>query len=148
MRSKFGYPCEIQKVKIKPEEDITNRARFIPLVVTILMAGLILVVFVAQAKAGEVWEVTSYCSCVKCCNKSDGITASGKQAKYGYVACNWLPFGTKVKIKGLGEFIVMDRGAKSLFGSKRNHIKHLDVYMSTHKQARNFGVKYLEVTVL
>lgn len=97
--------------------------------------------------ANDLWKITAYCSCVKCCGKSDGITASGKQAKYGYVACNWLPFYTKVKIEGMGEFMVMDRGAKSLFGSKSNHIKHLDIWMPTHKQAKQFGVKYLLVTI-
>ena len=64
------------------------------------------------------------------------------------VACNWLPFGTKVYIKDLGYFTVQDRGARSLFGSKSNHIKHLDVYLPTHHSALHFGVKYLEVTVL
>jgi len=41
----------------------------------------------------------------------------------------------------------MDRGAKSLFGDKTHHIKHLDIYLPTHKQAKAFGVKYLEVEV-
>ena len=112
--------------------------------------GLTLMAFFisTQVVAGEVFKITAYCSCVKCCGKSDGITASGHKVKYGYVACNWLPFHTKIHIKGLGTFIVMDRGAKSLFGSKTNHIKHLDVYLPTHQEARNFGVKYLEVEVL
>ena len=85
---------------------------------------------------------------MKCCGKTDAITASGKKAQYGMVACNWLPFGTRVKIKGLGVFTVADRGAKSLFGSKNNHIKHLDVYMPTHSQALKFGVRYAAVEVI
>jgi 3D (Asp-Asp-Asp) domain-containing protein len=96
----------------------------------------------------SLWKITAYCACEKCCGKSDGITASGKKAQYGYCACNWLPFGTKVNIKGLGTFVVMDRGAKSLFGSKTNHIQHLDVYLPTHKEALKFGVKWLEVKIL
>jgi 3D (Asp-Asp-Asp) domain-containing protein len=98
--------------------------------------------------ASETWKVTSYCACSKCCGKSDGITASGKKAQYGMVACNWLAFGTKVRISNLGTFTVADRGAKSLFGSKNNHIKHIDVYMSSHSQALKFGVKYLTVSIL
>ena len=112
---------------------------------TLLIFGL---VWIAQAHASDNWLITSYCACSKCCGKTDGITASGKHVKYGYVAANWLPFGTKVRIEGLGIFEVQDRGAKSLFGSKKNHIKHLDVYMPTHKQARQFGVKYLKVEVI
>ena len=99
------------------------------------------------AMASEVYKITAYCSCSKCCGKSDGITASGYKVKYGYCAINWLPFGTKLRIKGLGDFIVKDRGAKSLFGSKNNHIKHIDIYMPTHREALNFGVKYCEVEV-
>ena len=92
------------------------------------------------------WKITAYCSCSRCCNKSDGITASGKPAKDGYVACNWLPFGTKLKIDGR-IYTVQDRGAKSLFGDKKNHIKHVDIWMKSHKEARNFGIKYLKVEI-
>lgn len=101
-----------------------------------------------EVYAAEAWKITAYCACQKCCGKSDGITASGQKAHYGVVAGNWLKFGTKVKIEGLGVFTVQDRGAKSLFGSKSNHIKHLDVFLPTHKQALSFGVKFLEVEVL
>jgi len=97
---------------------------------------------------GEIWKITAYCACQKCCGKSDGITASGDKAQYGMVACNWLKFGTKVTIDDMGTFVVKDRGARSLFGSKKNHIKHLDVYMPTHQEARNFGVKYKDVEIV
>jgi len=95
---------------------------------------------------GDDWLVTAYCGCSLCCGKyADGVTASGKVAQYGYVACNWLPFGTTLYIEGLGEFKVQDRGAKSLFGDRNNKIKHLDVYFPTHQQAKEFGVKHLKV---
>ena len=84
-----------------------------------------------------------------CCGKySDGITASGKKAAVGMVACNWLPFGTHVYIEGLGEYVVQDRGARKYFGSKSNHIKHLDVYMDDHEDAKRFGVQWREVTIV
>jgi 3D (Asp-Asp-Asp) domain-containing protein len=101
----------------------------------LIMAMWILAISVGKSWAGENWKITSYCSCVKCCGKSDGITASGEKVRYGIVACNWLKFGTKVNIEGLGVFRVADRGAKSLFGSPKNHIKHLDVYLPSHSQA-------------
>ena len=109
---------------------------------------LILWGFTINVFAQETWKITYYCSCVKCCGKSDGITASGKKAQYGYVACNWLPFKTKLFIKGLGIFVVMDRGAKSLFGSKKNHIKHLDIWLPNHKEALKRGVEHREVVIL
>jgi 3D (Asp-Asp-Asp) domain-containing protein len=114
----------------------------------ILLVLILLTLFSTTCYAKlELWKVTAYCSCKICCGKSDGITASGKKAKYGYVACNWLPFGTVVEIEGMGEFIVMDRGAQSLFGSKDNHIKHLDIWFPNHFQARWFGLQWKEVTI-
>ena len=116
-----------------------------------LMAVFIMV-FSSTAYA-DVWRITAYDACEKCCGKKEnhpayGITASGKKAIVGYVACNWLPFGTKVEIEGMGVYLVQDRGAKSLFGSKTNRIKHLDVYFETHKEARKFGNQYREVTII
>ena len=96
----------------------------------------------------EQWKITAYDACVKCCGKTDGITASGKIASaHRTVACNWLPFGTRVKIDGK-TYVVEDRGAKSLFGSKKNPIKHIDIFMRSHREAQLFGVKYLNVEVL
>lgn len=114
----------------------------------LLLVALILTLATCLARADEFFKITAYCACEKCCGKSDGITASGVKAKYGMIACNWLKFGTKVKIESLGVFRVADRGAKSLFGSPKNHIRHLDIYLPSHAQALNFGVKYLSVEVL
>ncbi len=100
----------------------------------------------------DLWLITAYCNCKQCTGKSIGdrgygITASGKLTCKGCCACNWLPFGKKLNIEGLGEFTVMDRGARSLFGSKKNQIKHIDIWFLTHKEALNFGRKYKKVEV-
>ena len=108
---------------------------------------LMMLAWQAELAQAEQWKVTAYCSCVKCCGKSDGVTASGRQAKAGYVACNWLPFGTHLKMNGK-IYVVMDRGAKSQFGDRTNKIKHVDVWMPTHKSAKKFGVRYEKVEVL
>jgi 3D (Asp-Asp-Asp) domain-containing protein len=113
-----------------------------------LLLLIFLTIFHSASAYADIFKITAYDSCKKCCGKVDGITASGKIARYGYIACNWLPFGTKVYIKGLGEFKVMDRGAKSLFGSKKNKIKHVDIWLANHKMAKNFGVKYLDVEIV
>lgn len=107
----------------------------------------LLLLFFAQTASADMFKITAYCSCEKCCGKSDGITASGKPAKEGYVACNWLPFGTKLLIDSK-VYVVMDRGAKSQFGDKKNHIKHIDIWMMSHKEALKHGVKYKEVKIL
>jgi 3D (Asp-Asp-Asp) domain-containing protein len=96
--------------------------------------------------APEQWTATAYCSCRECCGKSDGITASGKKARDGYIACNWLPIGTLVIIDGK-PYRVMDRGAKSEFGDKKHHLKRVDIWMSSHKKALQYGRKTVTVSI-
>ena len=49
--------------------------------------------------------------CTHCCPRGDGITASGVPATVGRTcAIEGLPFGTKLYISGLGEYVVEDRG--------------------------------------
>lgn len=80
------------------------------------------------------YKLTYYCSCSKCCGKSDGITASGKKAQEGItVASNSLPLGTKISIDG-HVYEVQDRG-----GMASNVI---DIFVSSHQKALNLGVKY------
>ncbi len=49
--------------------------------------------------------------CKHCCSRGDGITASGEAAEVGKtIAMKGIPFGTRILIDGLGEYIVQDRG--------------------------------------
>ena len=55
-------------------------------------------------KPKEVWKdlgecrITSYCPY---CNDGSGHeSSSGKELRYGYAACSWLPIGTKISIEG------------------------------------------------
>ena len=80
---------------------------------------------------------------MKCCGKTDGITASGVKAIEGVtVAMNKsIPFGTKIYIDGVGERIVQDRGG----AIKGNRI---DLYFENHQEANNFGRQTRKVTIL
>ena len=76
---------------------------------------------------------------------SEGITASGKEVKVGYVAISrdlekkhGLSFGDKIHLKGLGVFEIQDR----THYSKTNLI---DVYMESYRRALDFGVRELEM---
>lgn len=114
-----------------------------------LILLLIFVGLVFPCYAKEKWKVTFYCSCSKCCNKyADNYFASGKKVYKGGCANNWLKFGTKVKIKDLGIYTVEDRGSIKYFGKKEEKRKCIDIYVSSHQEAKEGGIKYLEVKVL
>lgn len=97
-----------------------------------------------------IWlEVTAYCPCVKCCGPhAQGLTASGRSIAYNggqFVAADkkLFKFGTKLSIPGYagGEPVeVIDRGG----AIKGNHI---DVFFPTHEQAKEWGRRWISVTV-
>lgn len=89
----------------------------------------------------KIFKITAYCSCVKCCGKQTGITASGTKATAGrtIAASGQFSFGTKLIINGK-EYVVEDRGG-AIQGNK------IDIYMDTHAEALAWGVKYLPVQV-
>ena len=92
----------------------------------------------------EVYRITAYCACKKCCGKNaKGITATGKKVKVGYIAVDpkVIPLHSKVYIKGLGTFIAEDTGS-AIKG------KRIDIYIPNHKEALKFGVKYIEAYTL
>ena len=97
----------------------------------------------AKQSNGESYVITAYCACIKCCGKTDGITASGVKAVEGVTVAtdSSIPFGTKVYIDGVGERIVQDRGG----AIKGNRI---DLYFSDHQSALNFGRQTKQVTIL
>ena len=90
----------------------------------------------------KIFKITAYCSCAKCCGKSNGITACGKKAKAGrtIAAPRGFSFGTKLSINGK-TYVVEDRGG----AIKGNRI---DLYVNSHSEALRWGVKYLPVKVL
>ena len=90
---------------------------------------------------GEVYKVTAYCACSKCCGKSTGITASGTRATAGrtVAASSKFAFGTKLNIGG-HVYTVEDRGG----AIKGNRI---DIYVNSHSAALQWGVRYLPVSV-
>jgi 3D (Asp-Asp-Asp) domain-containing protein len=87
-------------------------------------------------------DVSAYCKESCCCGKwADGITASGKPAK-GFICAappNY-PFGTKFIVNGV-VWTCEDRGG-AIKGNK------LDLLMSSHQSALNWGRQEIEVTVI
>jgi len=88
--------------------------------------------------------VTAYSSTPDQTDSSPFITANGTYVYDGVVACNFLPFDTKVRFPELyGDkiFIVEDRMAK-----KNNH--KMDIWMPSREIAMQFGVKRLAVEIV
>lgn len=86
--------------------------------------------------------ITAYCPCVRCCGKSDGITATGTIATEGRTIAadpTVLPYGTKVIING-HEYTVEDCGG-SIKGNK------IDIFFNSHEDALQWGRQTLEVFV-
>ena len=78
--------------------------------------------------------LTAYCPCVKCCGKSDGITASGTQATAGRtvaVDTRLIPYGTEISIDGK-TYVAEDCG-----GKVKGYT--IDVFFGSHEEALNFG---------
>lgn len=84
-------------------------------------------------------EATAYCSCKYCTGWGKNITASGVTPSRGTIAApRNIPFGTVIKLDGLGEFTVQDRGG----GIKlKNGVVLIDVWMPSHQEALQFGRK-------
>lgn len=90
----------------------------------------------------EVYEITAYCGCEKCCGKSNKITASGATAAEGVTAAadESIPFGTKVVIDGV-TYTVQDRGGV-ISGNR------IDIYFESHSKALQHGRQTKKVVIL
>lgn len=92
-------------------------------------------------------RVTGYCACRKCCGRfADGITACGHKIRRGdafAAADRKYSFGTEMIVAGYNNgkpIKVLDRGG-AIRGNK------LDLFFHSHKRARKWGVKYIDVQI-
>lgn len=89
-------------------------------------------------------RVTAYASVPEETDNTPFITASNKHVQDGFIAANFLPFGTKVQIPSLfGNkiFTVEDRMNRKMVG-------FVDVWMPTVADALDFGTHKTEILVL
>jgi len=97
-----------------------------------------------NSKNRKAVTVTAYSSTPDQTDSTPFITANGTYVYDGLVACNFLPFGTKVKFPGYSGdkiFMVEDRMAK-----KNSH--KVDIWMPTRQAALQFGVQQLVMEIL
>lgn len=89
------------------------------------------------------FRVTAYCHCVKCCGKSDGITATGTKVKEGRTIAvdpDVIPLGSKVELDG-HTYIAEDVGG-AINGNK------IDIYFNSHEEALIWGVQYKKIYLM
>lgn len=89
-----------------------------------------------------VFKITFYCACEKCNGKWFGYpTASGTDYVEGRTIAvdkSVIKLGTKVKIKGWGEYIAEDTGVEG---------NHIDIFLNSHSQCYEYGEQYREVWI-
>ena len=86
------------------------------------------------------FQITYYCACEICCNKADGITATGTPVVEGQTIAvdpRVIPYGTKVIIGG-HVFTAEDCGG-AIQGN------HIDIYVNNHAEATALGVTNADV---
>ena len=111
--------------------------------ITKLAILLLAVTTIQAAVTNETFTVTAYCRCETCTGKwaKYGKTANGQTPVEGVTAAapRRIPFGTILKIEGLGTRVVQDRLSKK-------YDSRIDIYFSSHKKALQFGKQQLSVT--
>ena len=88
--------------------------------------------------------ITAYSSTPDQTSGDPFITASGTRVRDGVIAANFLPIGTKVRLpEKFGDkiFVVEDR-------MHSKYWYHADIWMQTREQAKEWGVKYLQMEIL
>ena len=87
---------------------------------------------------------TAYSPRVQETDSTPYITASGKHVSEKFIAANFLPFGTKVRI-GKDEYFVYDRMNKR-FTNKPE--KHIDIFKHSTDEALRWGRRTIEMEIL
>lgn len=112
--------------RVMPQEEPTAAERTIP-----------------QAETEEQYEeialtATAYCPCMKCCGKTDGITATGTIATAGRTIAvdpTIIPYGTELEFNGI-IYTAEDCGS-AIKGYR------IDVFFESHEEALEFGIQEL-----
>ncbi len=88
------------------------------------------------------FKITAYCACSKCNGSHAGMTASGEPPEVGYtiaVDTSVIPMWSEVRIEGKsGTYCAMDTGVSG---------HTIDLFVSSHSAALDWGVRYREVWV-
>lgn len=141
---KYQNDVEIEKTVISEKviKEPQNKIVQVQKIVTTTSRGSSLPRTTSTGASGQIYKITAYCSCAKCCGKTTGITASGTRATAGrtIAAPARFAFGTKLSLNGK-VYTVEDRGG-AINGNR------IDLYVNSHAEALAWGVRYLPVSVV
>jgi len=135
------------KTKIPQCAAISNKTRFVRVNDDIQDASP------TPEKRTILMKVTAYCLCRKCCGKWALIPREKRKTAAGdnpfifdgvAAAPKLLPYRTKLRIPGVGVKEVDDTGG-AMRKSAKGGVYHVDIRMESHKQALEWGVKWLNV---
>ncbi len=127
-------------------------AKPLPQFFVAVVLGACTVAGVVAGTAGDGWRtvqmrVTAYCPCRQCCGRySDGNTACMHRIQPGDVfvaADKKYDFGTEMIVPGYNS----DRAVKVLDRGGAIKGNRLDVFFGSHRQAVEWGVRYIEVKI-
>lgn len=97
-----------------------------------------------KVKWRTIRTVTAYSSSRDETDDTPFETASLSHVRYGIVAANWLPLGTKLQIPEIfGDkiFVVEDR-------MNQRYPNRVDVWMPSKQKAKQFGKKTAEIVII
>ena len=136
-------------MKISKKNVFTSIRKTVLSFVVVLFISLLSMIFVNSLQA-EVFTVTAYCSCKKCCDKDPsnkwyGITASGRKARWGTVAVDrrLIKLGSRLRIEGFPKTVFR---ADDVGGAIKG--KHIDLWFPSHRKALEFGRQKLAVELI
>ena len=138
-----------QLLAIAAESQSLNVAEVVPLMVPYLSSVPTDVLLFPQAGLRpERYTIklpaTAYSSTPDQTDSTPFITASGTNVRWGVVAANFLPIGTRLRLPdhyGDQVFVVEDRM------NERYNVR-LDIWMESREQAKHWGLKQVVVEVL
>lgn len=94
--------------------------------------------------------VTAYCPCARCCGRhANGRTSIGTTAWRPGMAADprAVPYGTLVEVPGYGTYPIDDTGGAMRQSWRRRGVIHIDIRMTYHWQAREWGRRYMTIRI-
>lgn len=88
------------------------------------------------------YKLTAYCPCYKCSEGWGRQTSTGVTARASHTVAvdpKVIPYGTQIMINGV------DYTAEDCGGGVKG--QHIDIFFDTHREAKEFGIKYAEVLI-